>query len=66
MLGPSLQTRNQTANMQWKHSNSPDPKKAKVVPLAGKVMALVFWDAKDVVLIDYFQKGKTILSLEEK
>ena len=46
--------------MQWKRSTSPAPKKAKVVPLAGKVMASVFWDAKDIVFIDYLQKDKTI------
>ena len=47
-------------SMQWKHSTSPPPKKAKVVSSAGKVMTSVFWDAKDIVFIDYLQKGKTI------
>ena len=47
-------------SMQWKHSTSPAPKKAKVVSSAGKVMASVFWDAKGIVFIDYLQKGKTI------
>ena len=47
-------------SMQRKQSTSPAPKKAKVVPSAGKVMASVFWDAKGIVLIDYLQKGKTI------
>ena len=46
--------------MQWKHSTSPAPKKAKVVSSSGKVMASVFWDAKGIVFIDYLQKGKTI------
>ena len=46
--------------MQWKHSTSPAPKKAKVVSFAGKVMASVFWNAKGIVFIDYLQKGKTI------
>ena len=27
---------------------------------AGKVMAFVYWDAKDIVFIDYHQKGKTM------
>ncbi|KAM9359101.1 uncharacterized protein gal3st2 [Symphorus nematophorus] len=35
-------------------------KKAKVVSSAGKVMDSIFWDAKDIVLIDYLQKGQTI------
>ena len=47
-------------SMQWKHSISPAPKKAKVVSSAEKVMASVFWDAKGIVFIDYLQKGKTI------
>ena len=47
-------------SMQWKHSTSPAPKKAKVVPSAGKVMTSVFWDAKGIVFIEYLQKGKTI------
>ena len=47
-------------SMQWKHSTSPAPKKAKMVSFAGKVMASVFWDAKGIVFIDYLQKGKTI------
>ena len=36
------------------------PKKAKKVPSAGKVMALVFWDVCGIIFIDYLQKGKTI------
>ena len=47
-------------SMQWKHSTSPAPKKAKVVSSAGKVMASVFRYAKGIVFIDYLQKGKTI------
>ena len=47
-------------SMQWKHSTSPTPKNAKVVSSTGKVMTSVFWEAKGIVFIDYFQKGKTI------
>ena len=47
-------------SMQWKHSISPAPKKAKVVSSAGKVIASIFWDAKGIEFIDYLQKGKTI------
>ena len=46
--------------MQWKHLTSPSPKKAKVVPTSGKVMASVFWDAKNIVVIDHIQRSKTI------
>ena len=42
-------------SMQRKHS-----KKAKMVPLAGKAMASVFWDTKDIASIDYLRKNKTI------
>ena len=47
-------------SMQWKNSDSPPPKKAKVVPSAQKVMATVFWDAEGVILLDFLSKGKTI------
>jgi hypothetical protein len=30
-----------------------------LVPSAGKVMALVFWDAEGILFIDYLEKGKT-------
>jgi hypothetical protein len=36
------------------------PKKTRSVPSAGKVMALVLWDAEGILFIDYFEKGKTI------
>lgn len=45
---------------QWKHGDSPPPKKAKLVLSAGKVMALIFWDAKGILLIDYLPKNQTI------
>lgn len=45
---------------QWKHTSSPCPKKARVVPSAGKVMLTVFWDAEGVVFVDHLEKGKTI------
>ena len=45
---------------QWKHVGSPTPKKAKVTPSAGKVMASVFWDADGIILVDYLEKGRTL------
>ena len=45
---------------QWKHVGSPTPKKAKVTPSAGKVMASVFWDADGIILVDYLEKGRTV------
>lgn len=37
---------------QWKHDDSPLPEKAKSVLSAGKVIASIFWDAKEILLID--------------
>ena len=31
-----------------------------MMPSAGRAIAFIFWDAKDIASIDYFQKGKTI------
>ena len=38
---------------QWKHLNSPAPKKFKVQPSAGKIMCTIFYDAEGVIHIDY-------------
>jgi hypothetical protein len=35
-------------------------KKTRSVPLAGKIIASVFWDAEGILFIDYLEKGKTI------
>ena len=45
---------------QWKHPDSPMPKKARKVKSAGKVMATVPWDAGGVLLVDFSEKGRTI------
>lgn len=34
--------------------------KTKLVPLAGKVVALVFWDVKGILFIDYLEEDKII------
>ncbi|UYV74088.1 hypothetical protein LAZ67_11002072 [Cordylochernes scorpioides] len=47
-------------SMQWRHSGSPPPKKAKTVPSAGKVMVSVFWESEGVLLLDFLNKGQTI------
>lgn len=36
------------------------PKIFKQVAYVGKVMVFVFWDAGDVIIIDYLEKGQTI------
>lgn len=45
---------------QWVSPGEKAPRKAKVIPSAGKVMATIFWDAHGILLIDYLQKGRTI------
>lgn len=47
---------------QWRHPESPKPKKFKQTLSAGKVMATVFWDRKGVLLIEFMPRGTTINS----
>jgi histone-lysine N-methyltransferase SETMAR len=45
---------------QWAEAGCSAPKKTRSVPSAGKSMASVFWDAEGILIIDYFENGKTI------
>jgi len=45
---------------QWREADCSAPKKTRLVPSAGKVIASVFWDAEGILFIDYLEKGKTI------
>jgi histone-lysine N-methyltransferase SETMAR len=45
---------------QWTEAGCSAQKKTRSVPLAGKVMASVFWGAEGILFIDYLEKGKTI------
>lgn len=47
-------------SMVWKHRSSPPPKKFRVAPSAGKVMASVFWDSQGVIMVDYLATGGTV------
>ncbi|KAJ8728788.1 hypothetical protein PYW07_006484 [Mythimna separata] len=47
-------------SMQWHKKGSAPPKKFKVTPSAGKLMATVFWDSKGILLIEYTKKGQSI------
>jgi [histone H3]-lysine36 N-dimethyltransferase SETMAR len=47
-------------SMQWKHHDSPPPKKFRTQPSAGKVMATIFWDSDGVLLVDYLPPKTTI------
>jgi len=42
--------------------NSPSKKKFKMLPSAGKVMCIVFWDRKGVILLNFLEPGQTINS----
>ena len=54
----TLETKSQVK--MWTGTGESAPKKVKTVPLAGTVMATIFWDSHGIILIDYLQKGKTI------
>ncbi|UYV60700.1 B3GNT1 [Cordylochernes scorpioides] len=45
---------------QWVEAIGSAPKKAKSIEPARKVMANMFRDAKEILLIDYLEKGRTI------
>ena len=51
---------NKAQSRQWVGPGSPRPKKFKIHPSAGKVMATVFWDAKGVIMWDFLPKRNTI------
>ncbi|GBO09829.1 hypothetical protein AVEN_175805-1 [Araneus ventricosus] len=45
-------------SMEWKHTHSPVRVKAKQTLSQNKIMASVFWDRYDVLLVDFMQRGK--------
>ena len=51
---------NKAQSRQRVGPGSPRPKKFKMQPSAGKVMATVFWDAKGVILLAFLPKRSTI------
>ena len=51
---------NKAQSHQWVGPGSPRPKKFKTQPSAGKVMATVFWDAKEVIMLDSLPKRSKI------
>jgi len=46
---------------QWKHVNSPPPRKFRTQPSARKSWPQFFWDCKGVLLVDYIPR-KTIMT----
>lgn len=57
---PHFDPETKEESKQWKHPDSPPPRKFKVVKSAGKVMVTVFWDAQGVLLVDFLEQGHTI------
>ena len=51
---------NKAQSRQWVGPGCPRPKMFKTQPSAGKVMAIVIWDAKDVIMLDFLPKRSTI------
>jgi hypothetical protein len=47
-------------SMMWKHPSSPTIKKFKTTTSVCKVMATVFWDMKELLLVDFIHKNETI------
>ena len=47
---------------EWTAASKSRPKRPKTQQSAGKIMASVFWDAHDILFIDYLHKGKIINS----
>ncbi|KAJ8714438.1 hypothetical protein PYW07_002663 [Mythimna separata] len=45
----------------WKRASSPSLKKFIVSSSAGKVMASVLWDAEGIIIVEYLEKGATIM-----
>ena len=54
---------NKAQSRQWVGPGSPRPKKFKTQSSAGKVMAIVFWGAKGVIMFDVLPKRSTITVL---
>jgi hypothetical protein len=48
--------------MEWHHTTSPRKKKFEAIPSASKIMATVFCDCEEVILIDVLSRGQTINS----
>ncbi|XP_068085434.1 histone-lysine N-methyltransferase SETMAR-like [Anabrus simplex] len=52
------ETKRQSA--QWKHTDSPPPKKFRVTASAEKMMVSIFWDSEGVILTHCVPKGTTV------
>ena len=46
--------------MEWRHSDSPHPKKFRVQKSAGRFLASISWDQDGILLTDYLPEGQSI------
>jgi len=53
---------NKRQSMEYRHKETPQPKKFKTQASAGKVMLTVFWNLERVALADFLEKETTINS----
>ena len=49
-------------SVEWTATGKNRPKPPKTQMSAGKVLTSIFWDAQDILYIDYLEKGRTINS----
>lgn len=57
---PHFDPETKAESMQWKHTDSPPPRKFKVAKSVGKIMTTIFWDSEGLLLVDFLQHGMTI------
>ncbi|UYV82323.1 hypothetical protein LAZ67_21001707 [Cordylochernes scorpioides] len=50
---------------QWAEDSDSELNQAKSIASTEKVIASVFWDAKEILLIDYLEKGRTITDVSQ-
>lgn len=53
---------NKRQSMEYRHKNSPTPKKFKTVASAGKVLMTIFWDCQGVIHTEFLERGNTVNS----
>ena len=61
-LGCTSTVLRQAQSMTWKHPRSPTIKKFKTSTSSGKLMATVFWDMHDVLLLHFTPPNETVNS----
>ena len=57
---PLFNPKTKRQSKQWKHSDSPPPKKFQVGAFAEKILYSIFWDQKGIILLNPLPKGMTI------